>query len=75
MFAPKFGYLEDPATGSGNSAFANYLLSERLWDGSLITIEQGGCNRVFNAVRLKHQDGKVLFGGSATVKIEGEYCL
>ena len=25
VFAPKYGYLEDPATGSGNSAFANYL--------------------------------------------------
>jgi len=24
VFAPKFGYLEDPATGSGNSAFSYY---------------------------------------------------
>ena len=36
VFAPKFGYLEDPATGSGNSAFANYLLSEMLWDGHIL---------------------------------------
>ena len=28
VFAPKFGYLEDPATGSGNSAYANYMLSD-----------------------------------------------
>ena len=75
VFAPKFGYLEDPATGSGNSAFANYLLSEKLWDGKPITIEQGGNDRIFNSVKLKCQDGKVLFGGKATKKIEGEYYI
>ena len=40
-----------------------------------ITIEQGGNNRVFNSVKLKCQDGKVLFGGKATKKIEGEYYI
>jgi PhzF family phenazine biosynthesis protein len=75
VFAPKFGYLEDPATGSGNSAFANYLLSENMWDGSPITIEQGGNDRIFNAVKLKTLNGKVLFGGRATKKIEGEYLV
>ena len=75
VFAPKFGYLEDPATGSGNSAFANYLLSEGLWKGEPITIEQGGNDRIFNSVKLKCQDGKVLFGGKATKKIEGEYFI
>ena len=64
VFAPKYGYLEDPATGSGNSAFANYLLTENMWDGSLITIEQGGDDRIFNAVKLKTLNGKVLFGGA-----------
>ena len=75
VFAPKFGYLEDPATGSGNSAFANYLLSERLWKGEPITIEQGGNDRIFNSVKLKCQDDKVLFGGKATKKIDGEYYI
>ena len=75
IFAPKFGYLEDPATGSGNSAFANYLLSEGLWKGEPITIEQGGNNRIFNSVKLKCQDAKVLFGGKATKKIEGTYYI
>ena len=75
VFAPKFGYLEDPATGSGNSAFANYLLSENLWDGHSITIEQGGNNRIFNSVKLRYSNGQVLFGGKATVRIEGEYLL
>ena len=75
VFAPKFGYLEDPATGSGNSAFANYLLSEKMWDGTPITIEQGGNDRIFNAVKLKTLNGKVLFGGRATTKIQGYYCV
>ena len=75
VFAPKFGYLEDPATGSGNSAFANYLLSEGLWDGKPVSIEQGGRDRIFNTVKIKQLDGKILFGGKATVKIEGEYFI
>ncbi|MBR0479152.1 MAG: PhzF family phenazine biosynthesis protein, partial [Solobacterium sp.] len=75
VFAPKFGYLEDPATGSGNSAFADYLLSEGLWDGHPITVEQGGNNRVFNSVKLKYLNGKVWFGGKATKKIEGVYLV
>jgi len=75
VFAPRFGYLEDPATGSGNSAFANYLLSEGLWSGEPITIEQGGNDRIFNSVKLKYKDSKVLFGGKATKKIEGTYYI
>ncbi len=38
VFAPKFGYLEDPATGSGNSAFGYYMLKNALWDGTPATI-------------------------------------
>jgi len=75
VFAPRFGYLEDPATGSGNSAFGYYMLSHGLWDGSGIRIEQGGQGRMFNSVSLAAQQGRVLFGGSATVRISGEYYL
>ncbi len=75
VFAPKYGYLEDPATGSGNSAFGYYLLKNNLWQGEMISIEQGGDNRIFNEVRLKVVDGKVLFGGKATLKISGTYFL
>ena len=67
--------VKDPATGSGSSAFANYLLSENLWDGSPITIEQGGNDRIFNSVKLKCTNGQVLFGGKATVIIEGDYII
>lgn len=66
-------YLEDPATGSGNSAFANYLLANGYWDGNPIVIEQGGDNIEFDKVNLRTKGDKVLFGGSATLKIEGYY--
>jgi PhzF family phenazine biosynthesis protein len=73
VFAPKFGYLEDPATGSGNSAFGYYMLKNKLWDGSDSSLEQGGSDRVYNDVRLSTMNGAVLFGGSATVRIDGVY--
>ena len=75
VFAPKYGYLEDPATGSGNSALGSYLLKNNMWHGEMIRIEQGGDNRIFNEVKLKVVDGKVLFGGKATLKISGTYFL
>lgn len=73
VFAPRFGYLEDPATGSGNSALGYYLLDNGLWDGSAGRVEQGGADRVFNVVHLSAPDGAVQFGGSATVRIDGVY--
>lgn len=75
VFAPKFGYLEDPATGSGNSAFGYYMLKNGIWDGNDCAVEQGGNDRVFNGIRLSQMDGKVLFGGSATVRIDGTYYI
>ncbi|MEL7648127.1 MAG: PhzF family phenazine biosynthesis isomerase [Sedimentibacter sp.] len=73
VFAPKFGYLEDPATGSGNSAFGYYMLKHKLWDGSLCSVEQGGNNRIFNVIKLNFQDNIMLFGGKATTRIDGVY--
>ncbi|UIA99082.1 PhzF family phenazine biosynthesis protein [Desulfovibrio desulfuricans] len=75
VFAPRFGYLEDPATGSGNSAFGYYMLKNSLWDGSAVSIEQNAEKTAFNVVKLKETAGKVLFGGSATIRIEGRYLL
>lgn len=73
VFAPKYGYLEDPATGSGNSAFGYYLLKNHLWDGAPIAIEQGGMRMVYNTVKLCMDKSKVLFGGAATDCIAGKY--
>ena len=76
VFAPKFGYLEDPATGSGNSAFGYYLLLHGGWTGKDIAIEQGSAPKAYNTVRLKCTDDKtVLFGGNAVTRIKGVYFL
>lgn len=75
VFAPKFGYLEDPATGSGNSAFGYYMLKNKLWDGKDCSIEQGGTDRIFNTVKLSTKAGAVLFGGKATTRIDGVYYI
>ncbi|MEI7475267.1 MAG: PhzF family phenazine biosynthesis protein [bacterium] len=78
VFAPKYGYLEDPATGSGNSAFGYYLIDENLWEGDF-TIEQSADKMNPNFVKLKkyEKDGVIhmLFGGCATIRIDGNYCL
>lgn len=73
VFAPKFGYLEDTATGSGNGAMGYYMLRHGMWNGEAISIEQNAERELFNRVRLKTLDGKVLFGGGGTVKIKGHY--
>lgn len=75
VFAPTFGYLEDPATGSGNAAFANYLLQENLWDGSLITIEQSDNAVAPNIIKLMREGESVTFGGGAITRIKGSYFL
>ncbi len=75
VFAPRFGYLEDPATGSSNSAFAYYMLKNGMWDGSSATLEQGGNDRVFNDVKIMKKSDRILFGGSAIKRIEGSYFL
>lgn len=80
VFAPTFGYLEDPATGSGNSAFGYYLIKNNLWDGESLIIEQNGCYDKYNKVQLKtridaENNKRVLFGGGAITRIEGKYKL
>jgi len=79
VFAPVFGYLEDPATGSGNAAFGYYLLAARKWDGKLLMIEQGRNRDRPNIIRLvsdaSERQRTIFFGGTAVVRIEGEYLL
>jgi PhzF family phenazine biosynthesis protein len=80
VFAPKFGYLEDPATGSGNSAMGYYLRKNNLWKDGMISIEQGPSRNTPNVVKLAETtddegQSRILFGGSATVRIEGNYIL
>jgi len=78
VFAPTFGYLEDPATGSGNAAFGHYLLAYGLWDGAMMSLEQNDRRDRPNIVKLlartnAQREKEVLFGGNAIVKIAGDY--
>ncbi len=80
VFAPTFGYLEDPATGSGNSALGYYLQKNDLWNKDTIVIEQNGLPDRYNIVKLqtkKDEAGinRVLFGGASITRIEGSYFL
>ncbi len=80
VFAPTFGYLEDPATGSGNCAFGSYLLDNNMWDKETVIIEQNDKPDKYNIVKLQKKRGnnniwQVLFGGGAVTRIEGTYIL
>jgi PhzF family phenazine biosynthesis protein len=80
VFAPTFGYLEDPATGSGNTALGYDLLSNNRWDGKPISLEQNGDYANPNIVKLlakqnERNEVRVVFGGGAIVRITGEYLL
>ncbi len=76
VFCPTFGYLEDPATGSGNAALAGWLRQQGLWDGEVLSLEQGPDGANPNRVTIRRgQDGGLMIGGSAVVRIEGDYLL
>lgn len=80
VFAPTFGYIEDPATGSGNSAFGYYLLNNGLWNQETVSIEQNGKKEQYNVVKLQQKqdansNSRIYFGGGAINRIEGEYLV
>lgn len=80
VFAPRFGYLEDPATGSGNSALGYYLMDNNMWDKGMLRLEQNNSMERFNLIQLQRKEDsnknqRVLFGGGAIKRIEGEYHL
>lgn len=80
VFAAPFGYLEDPATGSGNAALGYHLHRCGHWDGTPIRLEQNADLENPNIVRLSSiadetHGIRVIFGGGAIVRIEGRYCL
>jgi len=80
VFAPTYGYIEDPATGSGNSAFGYYLIERKMFNKSFIVIEQNGFEKNYNIVKLKKsidagEQSIVYFGGNGINKISGYYYL
>jgi len=80
VFAATFGYLEDPATGSGNAALGHYLLQQGAWNGEPLTLEQGTSLEHPNQIQLRTEPGsqgqpQVWFGGGAVTRIAGRYYL
>ena len=76
VFAPAFGYLEDPATGSGNAALAHWLRKHGAWTGETLAIEQGPDRVNPNLVTIRAAaDGGLQIGGCGVARIEGEYLL
>ena len=80
VFAAPFGYLEDPATGSGNAALAYHLHRLGHWDGSPFRIEQNASLDRPNLVRIASVPDpeaglRVLFGGNAVLRIDGRYWI
>ena len=80
VFAAPFGYLEDPATGSGNAALAYFLHQQGRWDGAPFRIEQNADLERPNLVCISSSldaEGRfrVSFGGGAILRIEGRYWI
>lgn len=80
VFAAPFGYLEDPATGSGNAALGYHLHRGGHWDGSPIRLEQNADLENPNIVRLGSIPDavhgiRVTFGGGAILRNDGRYWI
>lgn len=80
VFAAPFGYLEDPATGSGNAALGYHLHRRGSWDGAPIRIEQNADLENPNIVCLgsipdPRHGIRVTFGGGAVLRIDGRYWI
>ena len=76
IFAPAFGYLEDPATGSGNAALAHWLRRSGGWTGDKLAIEQGPDRSNPNLITIRADAaGGLHIGGRGVARIEGDYLL
>jgi len=75
VFCPRFGYLEDPATGSGNAALGYFLASQGRWNKTELSIEQGASQNHPNRIILKKSGDRLQIGGRSICRIEGNYFL
>ena len=75
VFPPLFGYLEDPATGSGNAALGYFLASGNHWREETLKIEQGISRDNPNIITLKKTGDRLQIGGQSVCRIEGKYFL
>ena len=77
MFAPAAGMVEDPITGSLNSALAHWMLGNGKLDRDLL-IAQGTCINRHGRVSVRpnpEQPGQVYIGGETHIMIEGSVTL
>jgi predicted PhzF superfamily epimerase YddE/YHI9 len=75
VFAPTYGYLEDPATGTGNAALGCHLIRNRMWDGSLISLEQNASADAQPVKILAAATGEWPSAVAPPLRIDGEYIL
>jgi PhzF family phenazine biosynthesis protein len=76
VFAPAFGYLEDPATGSGNAALGYHLWNTGKWGKESMVIEQGPSLETPNIIKLKKAlPDRIMIGGNSICRINGEYLV
>lgn len=75
VFAPIFGYLEDPATGSGNAALAHFLKFRGRWQKDTLKIEQGISREKPNIVFIRKAGNRLKIGGQSVCRMEGKYIL
>lgn len=71
VFAPAFGYLEDPATGSANAALGYHLASTTGFEKDTLRIEQGPAKNEPNIVIIKKRPDALLIGGQSIARISG----
>ena len=72
MFAPEFGIIEDPATGSAAGPLAAYLIEHKLaTERRPLVIEQGHTMGRPSRIEVRVSGGGVRVGGTAVVVLEG----
>jgi PhzF family phenazine biosynthesis protein len=71
-FAPIYGILEDPVTGTANGAVCSYLHRYRQTPGTKLICEQGDIIGRPGRVHVDIQNDQVQVGGSAVIQQEKE---
>jgi trans-2,3-dihydro-3-hydroxyanthranilate isomerase len=80
FFAPHFGILEDPATGSAAGPLTAYLLKYNLFGKKLELINEQGFeinrpSKIYMKGSLEHNEYNVFIGGLCTYVGRGKYTL
>ena len=76
-FAPRFGIVEESATGTSNASLTYVLVSHaRIKTNANSTFVQGEAMGKPSVIMSRNdEDGTIWIGGSAVISIQGELCL